>query len=119
MAALEAHLDGIKAAYALNADKLDYNYRVLGALWWAGPPRLTRARWAKALGASPACRNILPTLVVRLQVCIWCLRASTPAKCQGDVALLLPSSHPQWSGRRSPRKRWRSRSARSLGSGRC
>lgn len=33
VAALEAHLDGIKAAYACNADKLDYNYRVLGALW--------------------------------------------------------------------------------------
>lgn len=33
VAALEAHLDGVKAAYALNADKLDYNYRVLGALW--------------------------------------------------------------------------------------
>lgn len=31
MASLELHLDGIRAAHALNADKLDYNYRVLGA----------------------------------------------------------------------------------------
>lgn len=30
MASLEVHLDSIKAAYILNADKLDYNYRVLG-----------------------------------------------------------------------------------------
>jgi hypothetical protein len=37
VAALERHLDGVKAAYMLNADKLDYNYRVLGGweLWCA------------------------------------------------------------------------------------
>ncbi|KAL4436661.1 hypothetical protein ABPG75_003800 [Micractinium tetrahymenae] len=29
VASLEVHLDSIKAAYMLNADKLDYNYRVL------------------------------------------------------------------------------------------
>ena len=30
VASLETHLDTVKATYMLNADKLDYNYRVLG-----------------------------------------------------------------------------------------
>ena len=30
LAALELHLDGIRTTHALNIDKLDYNYRVLG-----------------------------------------------------------------------------------------
>jgi hypothetical protein len=34
VAALELHLDGIRATHALNTDKLDYNYRVLGG--WRG-----------------------------------------------------------------------------------
>jgi len=45
VAALEAHLDGVKAAYALNADKLDYNYRVLGALRVCGVRLDCHGQW--------------------------------------------------------------------------
>ena len=30
VARLESHLDNMRSVYALNADKLEYNYRVLG-----------------------------------------------------------------------------------------
>lgn len=46
MASLEAHLDSVKASFGLNADKLDYNYRVLGG--WVG-----RGVW---LGGTAGCR---------------------------------------------------------------
>ena len=31
VASLESHLDGMRSVYAINADKLEYNYCVLGA----------------------------------------------------------------------------------------
>lgn len=42
VASLEVHVDSLKAAYMLNADKLDYNHRVLGE--WRGRLWLHAAR---------------------------------------------------------------------------
>lgn len=33
VAALQGHLEGARRAHALNADRLDYNHRVLGGCW--------------------------------------------------------------------------------------
>lgn len=109
---LEAYLDSMRSVYILNADKLEYNVRVL-CEWGAGAAARSAGPFCSA-AASDALETVLCGQQPRFLCCVGAIPPRNATECICACAIC---TQPSVSAK--ARRSCSSRNARSHGSGRC